>query len=117
MVLEAEAGAVAVGAFVVENSLPRSVATVVVASPFARPDGHALVVPIACDPPEVTLDPGQQMIVRVGVTVSDEMEAGTDYAGELAVPELPGTRIPVVVRRRAPARTRAKRARASTRKG
>lgn len=116
MVLEAEAGDVAVGAFVVENSLSRSIATVVVASPFARPDGDAVVIPIACDPPEVKLDPGQQVVVRVAVTVTDELDAGTDYAGEFAVPELPGTRIPVVLRRRARAGTRAKRASASKRR-
>jgi hypothetical protein len=100
MVLEAPAGEVAVGAFLVENALRERTEAVVRASAFVAADGAAVVPELVYEPPVVTLEPGQQAVVRVGARIPGDLRAGNDYAGELSVPGLPGTRIPVVLRRR-----------------
>jgi hypothetical protein len=100
LVLEAEAGATAVGVFLVENNLPHAV--------NARPKATALIdaydrqiqPAITFDPAEVALKPGEQMLVRILAVIDEALEPNIRYRGELIVQELPGTHIPFVVRRR-----------------
>jgi hypothetical protein len=105
LVLEAEAGATAVGVFLVENNLPHPI--------NARPKATALVdgydrqiqPAITFEPAELALQPGEQMLVRILAVIDAALEPNIRYRGELIVQELPGTRIPIVIRRRDPATT------------
>jgi hypothetical protein len=101
MVLEAEAGGTAIGAFLVENLLNEKVSAPVSASAFAAPDGREVAVPLAFDPEVVVLEPGEQILVRVTAQVADDLDADVSYRAELAVPGVIGTKVPIVARRRA----------------
>ena len=100
-VLEAEAGGTAIGVFLVENLLTEKVSAPVSASAVAAPDGREVTVPLAFDPEVVVLEPGEQILVRVAARVDDGLEADVSYRAEVAVPGVIGTRVPIVVRRRA----------------
>lgn len=100
-VLEAEAGGTAIGVFLVENLLSEKVSAPVSASAVAAPDGREVAVPLAFDPEVVVLEPGEQILVRVAARVDDGLEADVSYRAEVAVPGVIGTRVPIVVRRRA----------------
>jgi len=106
MVLEAEAGNSAMGVFLVENKLAHDVNAAMVATPFTDPGGLQVRVPLAFDPPRISLKPGEQILVRIQATLTKDLEPEVRYSGEVSVPELPGTRIPTIVRRRpAPPKT------------
>jgi hypothetical protein len=100
-VLEAEAGGTAIGVFLVENLLTEKVSAPVSASAVAAPDGREVALPLAFDPEVVVLEPGEQILVRVAARVDDGLEADVSYRAEVAVPGVIGTRVPIVVRRRA----------------
>jgi hypothetical protein len=104
MVLEGEAGATALGVFLVENHLERAISTPVAASGFIADDGREVVPPLTFDPELVILDPGEQLLVQVSTTIGDELERDVGYRGELTVPGLTGTSVPIVIRRRGKAR-------------
>jgi hypothetical protein len=104
MVLEAAAGDAAIGVFLVENLLTEKVSAPVSGSGFTAPDGREIAAPLAFDPEIVVLEPGEQMLVRVTAQVQDELEPEVSYRGELAVPGVIGTTIPIVLRRRPPQR-------------
>lgn len=98
MVLEAPLGDVALGAFVIENALGREVQAGVVASSLSGPDGD-IEPAVAFEPAQISLAPGEQAVVRAALAIDDRMQPGLEYRGELSVPTLPGTRIPIVARR------------------
>jgi len=100
MVLEAHAGETAMGVFLVENSLAAEVKAGIVASVFADAAGRQAAPKVTFDPPAVSLRPGEQLLVRAYAQISEELEPDVRYFGEFLVPELQGTRIPVVLRRR-----------------
>jgi hypothetical protein len=101
MVLEAEAGGAAIGVFLVENLLGEKVSAPVSASALTGPDGREVAVPLAFDPEVVVLEPGEQILVRVTAALDGELEPEISYRAELAVPGVIGTKVPIVVRRRA----------------
>jgi hypothetical protein len=101
MVLEAEAGGTAIGVFLVENLLGEKVAAPVSASPLAGPDGREVDVRLAFDPEVVVLEPGEQILVRVAARLDGDLDPDVSYRAELAVPGVIGTKVPIVVRRRA----------------
>lgn len=98
MVLEAEAGGHALGVFLVENKLDRKVSAPIVASAFVAPDGREVHPVLGFDPEVVTLDPGEQILVRVTAAIDEQLESGVTYRGEVTVPGLSGSRVPLVVR-------------------
>jgi hypothetical protein len=100
MVLENEAGGVALGVFLVENHLGREVSAHVSATGFTAPDGREVSPTLIFDPDVIALQPGEQLLVRVTAAIDDSLEPDVRYQGELSVPELTGTRIPVILRRR-----------------
>lgn len=104
MVLEGEAGATALGVFLVENHLERAISTPVAASGFVADDGREVEPPLTFDPELVILDPGEQLLVQVSTTIGNDLERDVGYRGELTVPGLTGTSVPVVIRRRGKAR-------------
>jgi hypothetical protein len=101
MVLEAEAGGTAIGVFLVENLLGEKVSAPVSASALTGPDGREVAVPLAFDPEVVVLEPGEQILVRVTAALDGELEPDVSYRAEVAVPGVIGTKVPIVVRRRA----------------
>ncbi len=100
MVLESEAGATALGVFLVENNLGREVSARVVASAFVDPTGREVRPALTFDPEVVTLRPGEQLLVRVMAAIDEALEPEVRYRGELTIPELTGTQIPIILRRR-----------------
>jgi hypothetical protein len=87
------------GAFVVENGLEHRIEAVVVASPFVTRAGSETRPATAFEPAMVKLEPGEQTIVRALVGLDDSFAPDTDYLGHFAVEGVPGTIIPVRVRR------------------
>ena len=100
MVLEAHAGESAMGVFLVENSLTQEAKAGIFASVFTDAAGRQLRPKVIFDPPAVSLRPGEQLLVRAHAQITEEMEPDVRYYGEFLIPELQGTRVPVVLRRR-----------------
>jgi hypothetical protein len=100
MVLVAPAGQTAVGAFMVQNRLGQHVAAPVVTSAFLDPSGAEVRPALAFEPDVVSLDVGEQVLVRVTATIDERLEPGVGYRGEVTVPGLSGDRIALVLRRR-----------------
>ncbi len=100
LVLEAEAGGSAVGAFMVENLLGEEISAPVAASAFVSPEGHEVRPRLSFDPEVVVLGPGEQVLVRAVAAFDDALEAGVGYRGEVTVPGLGGRGLSIVLRRR-----------------
>ena len=100
MVLEEAAGKTAVGVFLVENNLGREVAERPVSSAFVDSAGRKVQPALRFDPEVVTLAPGEQLLVRVMAAIDDTLEPEVRYQGELTIPGLTSTAIPIVLRRR-----------------
>ena len=100
MMLEGEAGSTALGVFLVGNSFPNEVSAIVTSSPMTDESGRPANVAFIFDPPVITLRPGEQLLVRVSAVIDPSLEPGVRYRGEFSIPDLRGTRIPVIVRRR-----------------
>jgi hypothetical protein len=99
LVLEGTTGAAAVGAFVVENGLDRRVEASVAASRFEAEGAGSAAPPITFEPARIVLEPGEQTVVRALVRLDEMFAADRDYRGNFVVPGLPGTRVPVAIRR------------------
>jgi hypothetical protein len=100
MVLEAPAGQTAVGAFMVQNRLGQHVAAPVVTSAFLDASGAELRPALTFEPDVVSLESGEQVLVRVTAAIDERLEPGVGYRGEVTVPGLSGDRIALVLRRR-----------------
>jgi hypothetical protein len=101
MVLEGEIGSRALGVFLVENHLSHEVSAKVIASAFIDESGRMVRPVLVFDPETIALRPGEQSLARVTAVIDATLEPGVRYAGQFTIPELTGTRIPVVLRRRA----------------
>jgi hypothetical protein len=99
MVLEGRAGGNAMGVFLVENGLPHRVSTSVIASAFVDPEGRLVHPAMRFEPERIALEPGEQVIVRVTTVIDESLLPEMRYLGEISVPGMPGTRIPIVLRR------------------
>jgi hypothetical protein len=94
-----EGGTAIAGAFVVENGLEHAVEAAVVASPFVTRAGAQARPAAVFEPAVVKLEPKEQTVVCALVDLDDSFAPDTDYLGHFAVEGLPGTTIPVRVRR------------------
>jgi hypothetical protein len=103
LVLEAEAGGTAVGAFMVENGRGEPISAPVTASTFAAAGHGEVEQKLAFEPEVVTLEAGEQVLVRVAALIGDGLQEGVGYRGEIAVPGAAAAGVPVVLRRRAAA--------------
>ena len=99
LALEAEEGSWAVGMFLVENSTGSRVSAPVELPSLADAEGRRVHGHVRFEPEVITLQPGEQTLVQIGVEVTRGLRRGVDYRGEVMVPGLTGTRIPLVVRR------------------
>ncbi len=100
LVLEAEAGQAALGAFLVENRLGRKVSAPVVASAFTDPQGTAVNPLIQFEPSLINLEAGEQVLVRILAQIDESLQTEVRYRGEASVPGLGGMSVPLVLRRR-----------------
>lgn len=100
MVLEGETGGQALGVFLIANNLRHEVTARVVASPFVNPGGHTVQPAFTFDPEVIRLAPAEQLLVRVMTVIDDSLEPEVRYRGEFTIPELSGTPIPIILRRR-----------------
>jgi hypothetical protein len=100
MVLETELGKDAMGVFLVENHLDRSISTRVVPSPFVDAVPNEIKPSFVFDPEAVSLRSGEQVLVRVSVRIDDTFAPDVPYQGSFSIPELPGSTVRVVLRRR-----------------
>ena len=106
IVIEAPAGRSGLGVFMVENTTQRKVSAPVGVSAFVDPSGREVHPVIKFSPAEVTLEPGDQVLVQVAAAVDAALEPDVRYRAEITIPHLSRSGIPIVVRRR-PARARA----------
>lgn len=116
MVLEAAAGKSAVGAFMVQNRLSQQVTAPVIASAFLDASGREAKPVLVFEPDVVSLEPGEQVLVRVTAAVDERLDAGASYRGEITIPGLSGDRVPIVVRRAARAAAARPRRRATVKR-
>jgi hypothetical protein len=100
LVLEAEAGQVAQGVVMVENRLSRRVSATVVTSAFSSGTGEEIWPTLRVQPGTIDLEPGGRTLVQVGALVDERLETGMRYRGQVTVPGLSDTPIPVVLQRR-----------------
>ncbi len=100
MVLEAESGKEALGVFLVENHLKHDIAASAVASHFVDVSQNEIKPTFVFDPETVTLRPGEQSLVRVTVQIDDTFAPDVRYEGFLHIPELPESKVRMVLRRR-----------------
>jgi hypothetical protein len=108
LVLEAEVGGSATGAFVGENLLAEGTSSPVVVSPFVSDDGRELRPRLVFDPEVVVLTAGEETVVRVVATVDEAFEPGVAYRAEVTVHGLVGPGLTVVTRRIEPSNAAAK---------
>jgi hypothetical protein len=99
LVLEAEEGAAAQGAFLVTNDLGRPLTCELVASDFTDADGHKFRAKAAFEPAVVQLEPGEQRVVRAELPVEGKLAAGVAYSGAFGIKGMDGFSVPVVLRR------------------
>lgn len=99
VVLEAEAGATARGAFLVTNDLGRTVRCDLVASDVTGRDSAGAAVRITFDPPMCELAPGEQRVVTASAVVDDSLAAGAAYTGTVSIRGMDGYSVPFVLRR------------------
>jgi hypothetical protein len=57
------------------------------------------------EPGVVSLEPGGRTLVQIIATITDDLNVGAAYQGEVSVPGLSNTRVPLVLRRRESAQT------------
>ena len=98
ILLEGVAGAAAAGGFLVENNLDHAISAPVCASPFVSAQGHAVDVRLQFEPEVVSLEPREQLLVRVGTRIDARLVDAGGCWGRLAVAQLPGTELVVHVR-------------------
>lgn len=99
MVLESEAGAEALGVFVVENHLNHDISTRVAPSAFFDASHNEVKPAFTFDPEAVTLRAAEQVLVRVKVQIDNSFAPDVRYQGYLTIPDLDGTKVPIILRR------------------
>jgi hypothetical protein len=99
LVLEGVTGDVAAAAFLVENSLPHPVEGVVEVEHFEDLDGVAVLVRLDFDPAVISLAPGERRLVKVRVQLPQSLPANVDCRSTIRVQGVPGTTIPIRLRR------------------
>jgi hypothetical protein len=100
MVLEAESGKEALGVFLVENHLGHSISTRVVPSSFFDAVRNEIKPSFVFDPEAVSLRSGEQVLVRVKAQIDDTFAPDVSYQGSVNIPELTGSTVRIVLRRR-----------------
>jgi hypothetical protein len=100
LVLEAIGGETASAAFLMTNDLGRTLTCEPVASAFTGPDGASTRPKLTFEPSSVQLKPGEQRVIRTGLTIGAKLPAGVAYTGAINIKGMDGFAVPVVLRRR-----------------
>jgi hypothetical protein len=100
MMLESEVGACAVGMFLVENRLGQAVSAPVAPSTFVDAEGREVRPRLTFAPRVVSLQPGEQAVVRVAAAFDDTLLPEVWYRGTISVPGVSSASVAVVLRRR-----------------
>ncbi len=99
LVLEAPGGQSVSASFLVENSWPHPVEGRVGTGDFHSDTGGSVEMVTRFDPESLSLAPGESRLVRVTVEVPEGLAQGVDHRSTISVSDVPGTTIPVLVRR------------------
>lgn len=100
LLLEGPAGEEARAVVMVRNDLDREAEAPVVPSALTGPDGAAVELEVRAEPARVRVKPGEQVAVSLAVEMTDDLDEGVGYRGEVNVPGLSERGVPLVVRRR-----------------
>jgi len=100
VVLEAEEGATAAGAFLVTNDLGRTLSCEIVATAFQDANGKDAQARITFEPAKFKLEPGEQRVVNAAVPMGAKLAAGVAYSGSFGIKGMEGFAVPAVLRRR-----------------
>jgi hypothetical protein len=100
VLLESESGSCAVGLFLVENRLSQPVSTPVATSTFVDAEGGEVEPRLAFSPQVVSLQPGEQAVVRVAAAFDERLRPGVRYQGTISVPGVSSSSVAVVLRKR-----------------
>jgi len=99
LLLEGPAGSTAEAVVMISNDLDRRTEAEVDVSKLRGPDGRFVGVSLRPEPALVELDRGERTSVTVRVDITDDLDIGVDYRGEVNVPGLSQRGVPLVVRR------------------
>ncbi len=99
LVLEAEGGRVAKGAFLVTNDLGRELTCTLTTSTFSGVDDKTVRPKVSFEPKSVRLAPGEQQVVQASITMGTSWDPGAAYTGEFSIKGMEGFQVPVVLRR------------------
>ena len=99
LVLEGAAGAVVSSAFLVENNLAHPVEGAVEVDHFHDAGGATVRAGLEFDPVAVSLAPGERRLVRVSLELPPSLPANVDCRSTIRVVGVPGTTIPILLRR------------------
>jgi hypothetical protein len=98
VVLKGPPGETVSGAFVLENQRSETVEATVLATPFVDLAGDHVDIPLTLEPSRVSLDPGQEVVVRLTTVMPAGMSLDQQLQGAIHVPGLTTSTVPVVVR-------------------
>jgi len=99
LVLEGAAGETVAAAFLVENILGHPVDGVVDVEPFEDPDGATVLAQLTFEPAGISLAPGERQLVKVSIAMSPTLPGNVDCRSTIRVQGVPGTTIPILLRR------------------
>jgi hypothetical protein len=99
LLLQGAAGSRAIGVFLIENKLQKTITTRVEFAPLVDPAGRKLKSTLRFQPAKVTLGPGQQVLAKVTAHINRALTAGVRYEGAIRIPGMAGAQVPIVVRR------------------
>jgi hypothetical protein len=99
LVLEAEAGAKALGHILVENKLSRGTSCDIEVSPVVDTAGADIREKVSVEPSSVILESGEKVVVRVTAEIDDDIKPGVAYRGSISAPGLSDAPAHMVVRR------------------
>jgi hypothetical protein len=105
LLLEAETDGHAAGIFLVENARPERVCGQLGVSGFADGMGRRAGPTISFSPSEISLEPGEQVLVHVAALIDQSFEPEVRYLAEVSIPGLSHAGVSITVRRRASEQT------------
>jgi len=99
LVLEAEGGKAAKGAFLVTNDLGRDLTCTLTSTAFVGVDDKTVKPKVLFEPATVKLAPGEQRVVNATITMGKSWDPGAAFTGEFGIKGMKGFSVPVVLRR------------------
>ena len=98
VLLRGQPGETVSGAFVLENQRSETVEATVLATSFVDLAGDHVEIPLTLEPSRLSLDPGQEVVVRLTTVIPVNLSLDQQLQGAIHVPGLTTSIVPVVVR-------------------